>query len=290
VKASAGRFNQLSRSDMTQRFHPFRSSINSAFRNWTDTDGDYIPDCDLANFSLNGECGPISNSNFGKFLPLATTFEESVIKDNRDFLWDVNFSVDHEVTRGLSVSFAYNHNWDGNFVVTDNMLVGPANFDEYCVRVPTDSRLPTSGQEICGFYDVQPALFGQAALRVTNSKEFGTQKRYWDGFVISANGRLPRGIIVGGGLDIGRQVDDHCYTIDVPRVSRTTSTTRPSPEVPFAELKPPGRTSPTSGCAGVFRSRADSTRASFIGTSPALSSRRYSRSRQQTSRRESSAS
>ena len=29
-------------------------------------------------------------------------------------------------------------------------------------------------------------------------------------------GRLPKGIRVGGGLDIGRNVDDHCYTVDIP--------------------------------------------------------------------------
>ena len=224
VKASIGRFNQLSRSDMTRRFHPFTSSINTAFRNWNDETypvgdprrGNYIPDCDLANFTVNGECGPISNVNFGKFLPQSTLFDDSVIRDNRDFLWDVNVSVDHEVTRGLSVSAAYNHNWDGNFVVTDNTLIGPQNFDEFCITVPVDPRLPTSGQQLCGFYDVQPSLFGQGTLRVSNSKDFGKQQRYWDGFTFAANGRLPRSITLGGGLDFGRQVDDHCFTVDVP--------------------------------------------------------------------------
>ena len=51
VKVSMGRFNQLSRSDMTRRFHPFSSSINNAIRIWNDTNGNFIPDCDLANFS-----------------------------------------------------------------------------------------------------------------------------------------------------------------------------------------------------------------------------------------------
>ena len=27
--------------------------------------GNYVPDCDLANFGANGECGPMSNPNFG---------------------------------------------------------------------------------------------------------------------------------------------------------------------------------------------------------------------------------
>jgi hypothetical protein len=223
VKASIGRFNQLSRSDMTRRFHPFSSSIATAFRNWTDTNGNYIPDCNLADFTAQNlsasggdVCGAISNGNFGKFLPQSTLFDDNVIKDNRDFLWDINAEVDHEVMRGLSVSAAYNHNWDGNFIVTDNLLVGPENFDEFCITVPNDPRLPSAGQEQCGYYDVNPTYFGQGTLKVTNAKGFGKQQRYWDGFTFTSEGRLPRGIRVGGGIDFGRQVDDHCYTVDVP--------------------------------------------------------------------------
>lgn len=216
LKVSFGRYNQLSRSDLTRRFHPFSSSVNTAFRNWNDLNGNFIPDCDLANFSAQPECGAISNVNFGKFIPTATLFDESVTKDNRDYLWDINVELEHEVMTGLSVNLGYNHNWDGNFTVTENTLLGPESFDEFCVTVPTDPRLPNSGQQQCGYYDVKPQLFGQGTLRVTNSKEFGTQQRYWDGFWVGANGRLPKGITIGGGLDIGRQVDDHCFTVDVP--------------------------------------------------------------------------
>jgi hypothetical protein len=208
---------------MTRRFHPFSSSIATAFRNWTDTNGNYIPDCNLADFTAQNlsasggdVCGAISNGNFGKFLPQSTLFDDNVIKDNRDFLWDINAEVDHEVMRGLSVSAAYNHNWDGNFIVTDNLLVGPENFDEFCITVPNDPRLPSAGQEQCGYYDVNPTYFGQGTLKVTNAKGFGKQQRYWDGFTFTSEGRLPRGIRVGGGIDFGRQVDDHCYTVDVP--------------------------------------------------------------------------
>ena len=217
VKFSVGRYNELSRSDLTRRFHPFASSVFSAFRNWTDTNNDYIPQCNLADFTANGECGVISNVNFGKFLPQATQFTDAVTKDNRDFLWDINTEVVHELIKGLSLSFVYNHNWDGSFTVTDNLAVGPSDFDEFCVTVPTDSRLPNSGQKLCGFYDIKPALFGVGNLRVANAKEYGAKpQRYWDGFTISANGRLPKQITLGGGLDFGRQVRDNCYTVDVP--------------------------------------------------------------------------
>jgi len=220
VKASAGRYNQLSRSDMTRRFHPFSSSISSAFRSWTDRNNDFVPDCDLSNFALNGECGSISNVNFGKFLPQATQFDDSVIKHNRDFLWDINLEVDHELLHGLSVSAAYNHNWDGNFIVTETLyngaLLGPDAYDEFCITVPNDPRIPNGGQKQCGYYDVKPQFFGQGTLRVTNANEFGKEKRYWDGLTFAANGRLPHGIQLGGGVDFGRQVDDHCFTVNVP--------------------------------------------------------------------------
>ncbi len=62
---------------------------------------------------------------FGQFIPLATLYDDAVIKDNRDYLWDFVAQVQHEVTRGLSVSFGYNRNWDGTFQVTDNLAARP---------------------------------------------------------------------------------------------------------------------------------------------------------------------
>jgi Carboxypeptidase regulatory-like domain len=219
VKVAMGRYNQLTRSDLTRRFHPFSSSVNAAFRNWTDLNGNYVPDCDLANFSAQPECGAISNQNFGRFFPLATQFDDSVVKTNRDYLWDFLAEVQHEVIEGLSVSFGYNRNWDGAFQVYDNTLVGPGDFDEFCVAVPADPRLPNGGgYEQCGYYDIKPALFGQGTVRVTDSREFGKRQRYWDGLVFNATGRLAHGIQIGGGLDIGRQVEDFCFTVDAPNM------------------------------------------------------------------------
>ncbi len=241
IKASVGRYLELSRSDMTRRFHPFSSSVNTAFRNWTDTNNNFIPDCKLDDFSLNGECGAISNVNFGQFIPSSTQFSDEVLYDNRNYLWDINTELVHELVQGLSISAVYNHNWDGNFIVTDNLLVGPSDFDEFCVTVPGDSRLPNAGQRQCGYYDIRPALFGQGTLRVANAKEFDGAKpaRYWDGFTFTANGRLPKQITLGGGIDFGRQVRDNCYTVDVPNqpadINNTVSgqTAQPSAGQPF---------------------------------------------------------
>jgi hypothetical protein len=247
AKFSVGRYNQLSRSDMTRRFHPFSSSITSAFRNWTDTNGNYVPDCNLADFSAQDNsatggdvCGVISNANFGKFLPQATQFDNSVINANRDYLWDINTEIQHEITHGLSVDFAYNHNWDGNFIVTDNLGVGPADYDEFCVTVPNDPRLPNAGKQQCGYYDVSSlAKYAAGTLYVNDAKNIpgANPKRYWDGVTIGMNGRLPGGVALGGGLDTGRNVDDHCFTVDVPNQPRDINNlTTGFPGGPFCKV------------------------------------------------------
>jgi hypothetical protein len=233
LKFSVGRYNQLSRGDFTSRFHPFNSSINSASRTWNDEfypvgdprRGNYVPDCDVRNLQPQPgtECGPMSSAFFGQFNPSAVLFDDSAKFDNRDFLWDINTELQHEITHGLSLNVGYNHNWDGSFTVTENTLFTPADFDEYCITVPNDPRLPTAGQQRCGFYDVRPELFGKGQLRVTNAKEFVGQngntklpQRYWDGFWVGLDGRLPYNIRVGGGIDTGKQVANGCFTVDVP--------------------------------------------------------------------------
>ena len=228
LKASIGRFNQLSRSDMTRRYHPFSSSIFSAQRNWTDSNNNYIPDCDLANFarqdlSASGGdiCDVISAAAFGKFLPQSTLYSDDIIRNNRDFIWDVNAEIDHEIIRGVSVSLAYNHNWDGTYTYSDDLNRTPSDFDEYCIKLPNDPRLPNAGQEQCGYYDVTPSKQAAGQLFVDTANKTGNHgkfhySRVWDGLTISGSGRLPRNISIGAGVDFGKNTDDHCFTIDVP--------------------------------------------------------------------------
>ena len=53
----------------------------------------------------------------------------------------------------LAVSATYARTIYGNFSVTDNLNLTPADYDPYCITLPTDSRLPRSGQQLCGLWD-----------------------------------------------------------------------------------------------------------------------------------------
>ena len=231
MKISLGRYLELSRSDFTRNFHPFTSSANAATRRWADTDGDFEVDADQANFSANGELGPISNNNFGLFPSVLIDdgtvrgvpnelFHNDIVEGNRTYLWDFLVEVQHEVVNGVSISFGYNRNWAGAFRVEDNTSLEPSDFDEYCVTVPDNPLFDNAGAQQCGFYDVSVAKFGLVNNLNTTASVYGDHKKEWDGFVFSLDGRFPNGATLAGGLDVGKQLFDFCYTIDRPNQPR----------------------------------------------------------------------
>ena len=79
VKASLGRYVAEEILNTADASNPLAASNPSTNRGWTDSDGDFIPDCDLTNPALNGECQQFSNQNFGKNNPLATRYADEVL-------------------------------------------------------------------------------------------------------------------------------------------------------------------------------------------------------------------
>ena len=73
LKVALGRYVSKAAITDPQANNPIQTSINSVTRTWNDSfypvgdprRGNYMPDCDLANRGLNGECGAMANQNFG---------------------------------------------------------------------------------------------------------------------------------------------------------------------------------------------------------------------------------
>jgi hypothetical protein len=224
LKWSLGRYVAKIGTEITNANNPIVRSINSVNRSWNDANGDYVPTCDLGNFSANGECGAISNKNFGAGNPNAVRWDDAVLNGLRDSNWDMSAEIQQELLDGLSMTVGYyfnnagyNQQNDSKNRVTDNTAVGTADYDEYCVTIPTDSRLPNSGEQLCGLYDIKPSSFGNVDSYITQSQLFGDVIMRNHFFNVTLDGRLPNGIQFGGGFDTGTSTKNRCFVVDTPQ-------------------------------------------------------------------------
>jgi hypothetical protein len=191
--------------------NPANRTVQSVNRAWNDSNPNFLVECDLLNPLLNGECGQISNLNFGNPVP-STTYDPDILRGwgKREYNWEGSVSVQHQVMQNVSVEAGYFRRWYGNFLATDNQLVSATDFETFSVAAPGDSRLPDGGgQRISGLYDVVPTRFGQTRNLLTFAENYGTQIENWQGFDVNVNANLGR-MMVQGGLSTGRRLTDSC--------------------------------------------------------------------------------
>jgi len=212
VKATLGRYVTLVGANLAQLWHPANQQVNSANRTWADTNANFVPDCDLVLPAANGECGPLSTARFG-----LSTNETRLGADaftgfgNRGYNWQGSLALQHELRPGLSLNVAYFRTWYGNFMVTDNLAIGPGDFSTYCITAPSSPALPGgSGGEICGLYDIRPEKFGINDNLVTLASNYGKQTEVYNGIDVTTNFRFGRGGLLSGGVGTGRTITSNC--------------------------------------------------------------------------------
>jgi hypothetical protein len=230
LKASVGKFvaAQTASGGGLGGNNPSVRSVLSVTRTWTDANGNYNPDCDLVNRLANGECGQISDLNFGQSNPNSTRYADELITGLRPGNWETTLVAQRELMRGVSVSLGYYKRVFQKFTANDNLFVTPSDFTHYCVTAPVDSRLPDGGgNQICGLYDVVPALFGRTQTLVSPADRFGDQEQVYDGIDLTENIRFSNGVLISGGVNWGRTRTKTCFAIDSPGALR------------FCEVKPP---------------------------------------------------
>jgi hypothetical protein len=237
VKASVGRYVGAMGTIVTQANNPMLTSVNSVTRTWIDGDADFVPDCNLGNFDQNGECGPISDQNFGKNNPLATRYDPDLMQGfgRRSYHWDFITEVQQQLGVSWSLTAGYNRYWTDDPVsltlgllaaspigwnggITDNLAVGPGDFDHFCITAPVDTRLPGGGgYPVCGLYDVSPAKFGQINNVVNRHQNFGERRRNSDFVNLGVSSRFNSNLFINASLDAGRIVEDNCIVVDSPQ-------------------------------------------------------------------------
>ena len=207
LKAALGRYVTNIGPAYAQSFHPSVLQAGSATRTWADANRDFIPQ--------ENELGPLSDARFGQ--PIQTTNPAADALTgfgNRGYNWQGSASIQHELVPGLALNVAYFRTWYGNFTVTDNLAVGPADYNPFCISAPVNAGLPAGGgNQICGLYDIAPALFGKVDNLVTQASHYGKQSESYNGVDVTLNARLRTGVVLSGGLSTGRTVTDNCAVL-----------------------------------------------------------------------------
>ena len=178
--------------------------------------GNYLPDCDLFSTLANSECGAMSDQNFGK-IGVTTRYDPKLLAGLRPFVWQTSAIVQHELRPGFGMTAGYYRTWNGNFRVTDNLSVAPADFDQFCLTAPKDPRLPGGGgNQLCGLADIKPAAFGLTSNLVAPAKNYGKRSQIYNGVEVTLNARFGHGGLLQGGFGTARTVTDNCSIVDSP--------------------------------------------------------------------------
>jgi len=185
---------------------------NTVTRQWTDSNKNFIPDCNLLNLQKNLECDTVSSLNFG--LPTsAAKFDEDTRFGwgNRVYNWEFSTSVQHQVAPRVGVEVGYFRRWFGNFQVVDNLLTVASDYTPYSYTAPIDSKLPTGGGNVIApLFDVVQTKLGQVDNNTALARKYGDQFEHWNGIDMAMNARLQRGIVFQGGVSFGKTMTDNC--------------------------------------------------------------------------------
>ena len=195
--------------------NPFSTLVNSATRSWTDSNGNFIPDCDLLgnpasqNLTSTGgdRCGAISDSSFLVGEKPGIGVDPALKKgwNARDFNWEFSTGVQHELIPGLVADVSYFRRWYGNFTVQDDLALNASDFDQFSIVAPTTTPFATTAPAGTtlpngGGYNDQRAVqcpgrevqHAGEQLHDVCAKDYGKQIEHWNGVDVSVVARLLR--------------------------------------------------------------------------------------------------
>lgn len=212
VKVSLNKYVQGASASTNLNLSPVSRLANAVTRSWNDANKNFATDCDLLNPAANGECGAMSNQNFGKATP-STAVDPATLNGwgARAYNWEFSTSVQQQVLPRMSVEVGYFRRWFGNFTVTDNRAVAASDYSAFSIVAPTDARLPGGGgYAISGLYDLNPNRVGQVDNYVTFASNYGAQTEHWNGVDLTVNARPKPSVLLQGGVSTGRTITDNC--------------------------------------------------------------------------------
>src|SRR5262245_7198254 len=210
------------------RNSPAGNIVRTVTRNWSDTNGNRIVDCDLLNFNAQtspDNCAALggNNLNFGSQSAAVNQVNQAMLRGwgVRASDWQWGATVQHQIVPRVSIEAGYARRWwDGpggngwENGVTDNLNRNPSDYDQWVITAPLDPRLPGGGGYQIPMYTVTAAANAIPAQNyITFETDYGPKRiNYWHGVDVTLNARLRNGLFVQIGTSTGREVEDYCAT------------------------------------------------------------------------------
>jgi hypothetical protein len=221
LKVNFGRYLEAAQNGgLFTALNPTGRLSTTTTRTWTDTDRDFVADCDLLNpaaqnLSASGGdvCGANASANFGTQV-FDSTLDPALLSGwgVRSGDWQWGASVQQELLPRVAVELGYQRRWLTNSLVTDNRARSAADHTAFGVTIPTDSRLPNGGGGVLnGLYNVT----AEAAPRLNDNYQtlaanVGDWAQVANSFNANVTARMRNSLVVQGGFNTGRSVNDYC--------------------------------------------------------------------------------
>jgi hypothetical protein len=192
--------------------NPLIRNTISTTRTWTDTNRDFVVNCNLANKEINAECGAMDNKNFGT-ANFTRSYDTAFVTGTgvRPYNWGLGLSLQQEVLPRVSINLGYFRNWWGNWYAVDNRSTTLADYTPFSIVAPVDSRLPGGGgQTVTGLYNLVPGKVGAVDELAQSANNFAKMSENWQGVDVNLVARSRSGLTVQGGTSTGRRLQDAC--------------------------------------------------------------------------------
>ena len=213
VKFNLGKYMQaITATNSDLDMNPLIRTAVSTTRVWTDTNRNFVPDCDLSSPTKNGECANMDNQTLGQPV-FNREFDPDFVTGfgTRPYNWGMGITVQQEVAPRVSVNVGYFRNWWGNWYVVDNRVTSLSDYTPFSIVAPIDPRLPSGGgYTVGGLYNLVLDKVGQVDELAQASSNFAEQTENWQGVDLNVVARLRMGLTVQGGTSTGRRLSDSC--------------------------------------------------------------------------------
>jgi hypothetical protein len=229
VKFNMGHYLDAATNDSAYtRNNPANLIVRTLNRNWSDTNGNKVVDCDLLNFAAQttpDTCAVVGGNdlNFGKAGTNLTRVNPATLAGMgvRENDWQWGVTLQQQLLPRVSLEVGYARRWWRGFTVTDNQARNPSQYDAWTIAAPQDARLPDGGGYPIRVYTVTAAANALPAQNyITFENDFGPDRtEYWHGVDFTLNARFRGGLLLQAGTSTGRKVQDFCAsatTIDTP--------------------------------------------------------------------------